>query len=370
MVINRKREKNGENILNYLDNDKKNVIFGAGSIASLLKDALDNLGVEIEYFLVNDGHKESEYYKGIKVYELCDLEDQQLQKVNILYSIQSDSKNISEKLESKTSNNILFLGGMEAIFNLLYIYYKRYMIEKNIDIENDIIEFKGIKMINPFKLDKDYLNAFLFEIGDLILPNVLGDYSKINEGPYEDGKVLLSEGDIVIDCGANVGIFSAISAFKGCKCYAFEPVPETEVYLKKMSELYDGLIEVCGYALSDFVGTSKLYITEDTNISNSILGINQEKTNYIEVPVTTIDGFVKKNNLNRVDFIKADIEGAERDMLKGAKETLSKFAPKISICTYHLKDDPEVLENLIKSANSNYIIEHKWKKIYAYVPVK
>ena len=61
------------------------------------------------------------------------------------------------------------------------------------------------------------------------------------------------------------------------------------------------------------------------------------------VNVTTIDEFVKSNNIEKVDFIKADIEGAERDMLRGATEVLKKFAPKLAICIYHLPDDKEVL---------------------------
>ena len=89
---------------------------------------------------------------------------------------------------------------------------------------------------------------------------------------------------------------------------------------------------------------------------------------YESVKVTTIDSFVEKHSLTRVDFIKCDIEGAERNMLRGAKNTLKTFAPKLSICTYHLPDDPEVLEKIIIDANPNYIVEHAYQKLYAYVP--
>ncbi len=82
----------------------------------------------------------------------------------------------------------------------------------------------------------------------------------------------------------------------------------------------------------------------------------------------TLDSFVRENNLERVDFIKADIEGFERHMLQGAQETLRKFAPKLALCTYHLPDDPQVLENLIKQANPNYNVVQKRKKLYASVP--
>ena len=54
----------------------------------------------------------------------------------------------------------------------------------------------------------------------------------------------------------------------------------------------------------------------------------------------------------------------------GAKRILKEFAPKLALCTYHLSDDPEVMEKLILDANPNYVIEHKWQKLYAYVPEK
>jgi hypothetical protein len=63
----------------------------------------------------------------------------------------------------------------------------------------------------------------------------------------------------------------------------------------------------------------------------------------------------------------ADIEGAERDMLKGAWGVLKEFAPKLALCTYHLPDDPETLEFLIKDANPNYNVVHISKKLFAAV---
>jgi hypothetical protein len=88
----------------------------------------------------------------------------------------------------------------------------------------------------------------------------------------------------------------------------------------------------------------------------------------LAVPAITLDSFVERNNIERVDFIKADIEGAERNMLWGARKILKEFAPKLSICTYHLHDDPQVLREIILEANPKYQIVEKFKKMYAHVP--
>jgi hypothetical protein len=84
----------------------------------------------------------------------------------------------------------------------------------------------------------------------------------------------------------------------------------------------------------------------------------------IEVRTTTLDSFVHENNLQKVDFIKADIDS----MIMGAKRVLRDFAPKLAICTYHSPDDPRVLRELILDANPDYVIEERYKKMYAHVP--
>jgi hypothetical protein len=84
-----------------------------------------------------------------------------------------------------------------------------------------------------------------------------------------------------------------------------------------------------------------------------------------KIKITTLDNFVHQENIKKIDFIKVDIEGAERDMLKGAYNVLKEFAPKLALCTYHFPDDPEVLEGLIKDANPNYRVVHISKKLFA-----
>ena len=116
--------------------------------------------------------------------------------------------------------------------------------------------------------------------------------------------------------------------------------------------------------MSDYVGTAVYKIADSQGM---LVAANNDDSKTETVNVTTIDQFVSSNNIEKVDFIKADIEGAERNMLLGATNTLKKFAPKISVCTYHLPDDKEVLEKIVKDANPDYHIIHKYKKMYCWV---
>jgi FkbM family methyltransferase len=253
--------------------------------------------------------------------------------------------------------------------NVLSYFYSKYFLNKGINIQSDILDINGVKLINGFKFDEEGKYSFLIELGDIILPKYFDDYSICNEGPYEleDEGIALKSGDIVLDCGANMGLFSTVALNEGCKVYGFEPAPHTRDYLIKIKNIYPENFSIEPYALSDEDGETEFYVGADINGENSITNLSGSCKDKISVKMKTIDNFVNESGLARVDFIKADIEGAERYMLLGGGKTLKKYAPKLAICTYHLKDDPKVLENIIKNANPNYKIIHKYKKLYAYV---
>lgn len=252
--------------------------------------------------------------------------------------------------------------GTKIAVNRLYSYFnKKYK-------ENDHFNFNGI-LLPDFK-SYESKNALILTWMDFIYPYLFDDYSdSYREGPYLHKNVQIEEGGIVIDAGANVGSFSALAAFLGGVVYAFEPVKEIrEKYLVKTAELNKNIFLV-SYGLSNKKEFINIKGDNMTSATITIEGQRNVKNNIIDehVQVITLDEWVKKNSIPRIDFIKADIEGAERLMLEGAQWTLKTFSPQLSICTYHLPDDKEVLSKLILQANPNYKIEHRWKKLYAWV---
>jgi FkbM family methyltransferase len=128
-----------------------------------------------------------------------------------------------------------------------------------------------------------------------------------------------------------------------------------------------GKIYPVNKGLGEFTKGALLHTDKDLKgAGNKIINDDSKITGETEkIEVIALDKFVHEQGLKRLDFIKADIEGAERDMLKGARETLKAFAPKLALCTYHLPDDPEVLEALIKNANPHYSVVHTSKKLFA-----
>jgi len=273
-------------------------------------------------------------------------------------------------LSGKTKNML-----SKAFPKLKMIYNRRLVLStiglnKFYNKEDDALHLgKGVLPVKLF-YELQYSGWLNSEFIDIVCP-LLPDKSEIKqypflEGPYELGNVKIQKGDVVFDCGANMGLFSIMCANYDCLCYAFEPMPKNLSWLTEVVQVNPHII-IAPYAVSDKKGKVWFDNSETTDFLARIHESNNQNDK-IEVDCITLDAFVEQNNISKVDFIKADIEGAERLLLKGARRILKEFAPKISICKYHLPDDSQVLSALIHEANPNYVIEEKYMKIYAYVP--
>ena len=187
-----------------------------------------------------------------------------------------------------------------------------------------------------------------------------------HEGSYEQHGIYVETGDIVIDAGANIGIFTAFAAgYRDAgKVYAFEPVAENASVLESTIQLngIDHNTEIVKKALSNETQQGSISVAFS---GSSIIEYRQKGMKLRTIQMTTLDDFVKEKSLKHVDFIKADIEGAERLMLKGAKQTLKKYKPKLALCTYHYPDDPKILTELILEANPTYDIHYSEMKLFA-----
>ena len=70
--------------------------------------------------------------------------------------------------------------------------------------------------------------------------------------------------------------------------------------------------------------------------------------------VVSIDSYVREKKIPRVDFIKLDVEGAELDVLEGAKATIALYKPILALSVYHKLDDFWTLMNFVKSIRPDY----------------
>jgi FkbM family methyltransferase len=170
-----------------------------------------------------------------------------------------------------------------------------------------------------------------------------------------NGKDHVQPGDIVIDCGAHVGTFTDIALRRGAsRVVSIEPDPVNLECLRRNfpREIASGRVIVVPKGVWSREQMITLFVGAGNSGKNSMLW--DTKAGKVEVPVTTLDKLAVELQLPRVDFIKMDIEGAEREALRGGSQTLAHYRPRLMLDSYHRPDDMQVLPVIIHQANPLY----------------
>jgi FkbM family methyltransferase len=146
-------------------------------------------------------------------------------------------------------------------------------------------------------------------------------------------KKTLKPGMTVLDIGANIGYFSAIAAglvSDNGQVHAFEPMPQNFVRLRKNLEPFRWAI-AHPYAVSDVTGEVPIHYS-DKEAGWASIHDQHPRGNlprHSAVSAIRLDDWLPDKPINRIDFIKLDIEGSELDALRGAQQTLCHFHPTI-----------------------------------------
>lgn len=118
--------------------------------------------------------------------------------------------------------------------------------------------------------------------------------------------------DVVVDVGANVGVFSVYAAARTRgRIVAVEPFPQNVEFLRRNLRA-NGCerVEVVPSALSDHEGTLELAVAKKGTM-HSIAPAAAEGGERVKVPATTLARIVEQRGLERIDLLKMDCEGAE-----------------------------------------------------------
>lgn len=165
---------------------------------------------------------------------------------------------------------------------------------------------------------------------------------------------------IILDIGANTGIFSLIS-----KCvnfdaiiYSFEPIPLAFSYLEQNIKLNQFNINALPYAVSNYQGNGKIYLKNDTSFAYSVTlnknTINNGNEKELWINVVRLDNFFLSQKINQVDLIKLDVETHEPEVLEGMGIFLEKFSPIIFIEVLNNECAQKVMR-LIKNIPVSYV---------------
>lgn len=141
---------------------------------------------------------------------------------------------------------------------------------------------------------------------------------------------------VFLDIGANVGEFTLAAAklLDRGRVIAFEPHPNIYRQLGRSVELNNyNNVSLFNLALGKKSGELELYGPSDAHNEGMYSLIKGAVRTEIvaKVPIETLDEIVERESLERVDFIKIDVEGAELFVLQGGTKTLERHKPTMLI---------------------------------------
>lgn len=227
--------------------------------------------------------------------------------------------------------------------------------------------FPNSKVINLVHSDTDHIyKIFMEHLTDLqeVYESLIDETSKKTFCGYWSGKItnrladfvyskdrhylttgfIPEKGAIVIDGGAYAGETAKMFYEMGYKVYSFEMDKKNFALAKKIIEEKIVVIENMG------LGAYKHEVNYQVNGTGSRVSAQGSE----KAQITTIDSYVKENNIPHIDLIKLDVEGSELDVLRGARTSIARWKPILLISAYHKLDDFWTLMNFVKTIRPDY----------------
>jgi FkbM family methyltransferase len=160
-----------------------------------------------------------------------------------------------------------------------------------------------------------------------------------NRQDYFKGDCMINTGDVVVDCGGNIGIFSSFAIDMGAsRVLSFEPYKENYELNKKNNPN----VEVFNLAVTDKSDQNiELLYTESGNGGHTIVETEFDRNSghfqhrNLTVDTITLDDIIERNFIDHIDFLKIDTEGAELMILSGLSDHNLEKVKSISLEYHH-----------------------------------
>ncbi len=297
------------------------VLFGAGELGRQAVAELSKVDIKPDYFCDNDPQRHGTTYLGIPVISFDDLSNMHKESLVVITSLvykMPIKKQLSESNMDEFVEKFPDLSRVDKFRNY------REVVTNHWDKFDMVYHLLSDDISRQIFYDR--LNYCFTRNPNYLLP--LTSNSTLY---FERGIIKLSKEEVFIDGGAYIGDSSEefLRQVNGefTEIYLFEPENKKLVEFEKMTRGNKD-IHIVAKGLWSKSKTLKFQTNEYFPSSSEVSELEGD----INVSVISIDEVLDGKSAT---FIKMDIEGAELEGLKGAKQTIKKYQPTLAICVYH-----------------------------------
>ena len=149
--------------------------------------------------------------------------------------------------------------------------------------------------------------------------------------PYNGERWLLervieyNQNPVLFDVGANMGDWTAeaIMCDPACEIHSFELVPEHFEKLQARFKAHDNL-HLVPFGLSDKKSDVKIFLNGGSSMSSLYESLRNDDGGYSQGHIITGDSYVKDKGIEKINYLKLDVEGSEFTALKGFSKSVEK----------------------------------------------
>ena len=328
------------------DADLPIVCYGTGNGADKIFDEFERLGIKISAVMASDGFVRDRSFRGFKVKSLSDCENE-FGDFYCVICFGSQLKSVTDNIKSVAAKHKTFVPSVSVYGNgianreffernksRICNIYSLLADEKSKDVFFKFVNFEysgGLDILLSCESDKEEVFSDILRLGKN------EDY--LDLGAYNGDTIK----EFLYFSGNEYGSITAV-----------EPAPRN---FKKLMEYTKSMSNITLVNKGIWSGELTMGFARKGGRNSYLLNAAQAKTDTVSV-----DEISKSESIT---YIKADIEGAESEMLDGAEITLKRLKPKLNIAAYHRIEDIFILPEKILEVNPEYKI---YFRHHPYIP--
>jgi FkbM family methyltransferase len=315
-------------------------IYGAGFLGTWAAQYLRSIGANVTHFIDRDPQKNGTAIHGIKVVLPTDPIVTSIS--TILIAARHAVKDVLNAMANNDHNLISFDG-----YYVVKNYKKLSFVRDNFFNDEKSTETYNAIMMAMLTGSVESCRAVMEKDMYFALPEFSGTFD-----------------EIFVDAGAFVGdtverfIWENLGTFR--HLYAFEPGIKQFLALKQRMHrlskewtIGQDCVTLVRAGLAAENGRRAFSFLYDSPLRHGLTTENIEttKNDFESIEVYSLDSFL---NGKAVTFIKADVEGMEMDLLRGAQRTIRRYKPKMALCVYHYPSDLIEVAEFVRSLVPEY----------------